>query len=228
MPATTTSDHATAKAGADGALSPEPVNPGNLATGAADGPRASWLSWEPVVGRARKIVTGLFPVALILIVWRAGVPAPPLGLLVTGLALVAAGVGIRVWAAGHLVKRDSLTTSGPYAYLRHPLYLGSVMAGAGFCLASGIWWSWAALGLLAVPVYASQIGAEERYLAAQFGAAFGRYRQSVPRLVPRWRPLRPEGQPDHFSLSRVLVNREHHWSGAVVLLAVALWAVRAF
>jgi protein-S-isoprenylcysteine O-methyltransferase Ste14 len=204
------------------------VKPGNSAAGAADRSPAFWLSWEPVLARARKIVTGLFPVALIFIVWRAGVPSPPLGLLMAGLALVATGVGVRIWAAGYLVKRDSLTVSGPYAHLRHPLYLGSVMAGAGFCLASGLWWSWAALGLLAVPVYASQIGAEERYLATQFGTAFARYRQSVPRLIPRWRPLRLEGQSARFSLSRVLVNREHHWSGAVLLLAVALWLVRAF
>lgn len=178
--------------------------------------------------RVRKIVTGAFPLALILIVWLAEVPAPPLGCLLAGFVLIAAGVGLRIWAGGHLVKVERLTTSGPFAYLRHPLYLGSIIAGAGFCLASGLWWSWAALGFLAVPIYGWQIGAEERLLATRFGSAFARYYRSVPRLIPRWRPARLEGQPDRFRLSRVFVNREHHWSGAIVLLAAALWAVRAF
>jgi len=197
-------------------------------TGVDGLPAAAPLSGGRLFYRVRKTATGAFPLALVLIVWLAEVPAPPLSCLLIGFALIAAGVGLRIWAGGHLVKKEVLTTSGPFAHLRHPLYLGSSIIGAGFCLVSGLWWSWAALGFLAVPIYGWQIGAEERLLASRFGSAFAHYYRSVPRLIPRWRPARLEGQRGRFRLSRVLANREHHWSGAIVLLAMALWAVRAF
>ena len=46
-----------------------------------------------------------------------------------------AGALLRGWGAGHLVKNDALTTTGPYAYLRHPLYLGTILIGTGFAIA---------------------------------------------------------------------------------------------
>ena len=62
---------------------------------------------------------------------------PELSLFVPGLMLVAAGQSLRLWATGYLLKTDELTTAGPYAHLRHPLYLGSLLMGCGFALAAG-------------------------------------------------------------------------------------------
>jgi protein-S-isoprenylcysteine O-methyltransferase Ste14 len=57
-----------------------------------------------------------------------------------GLPVALAGVWIRAWAAGHLEKNQKLTTSGPYRWVRNPLYLGTFLAALGFGIAAGRWW----------------------------------------------------------------------------------------
>ena len=54
-----------------------------------------------------------------------------------GAIPVVAGAGLRSWGAGHLIKNDRLTISGPYAYLRHPLYAGTLLLTVGFVLVAG-------------------------------------------------------------------------------------------
>ncbi|MDR3537172.1 MAG: isoprenylcysteine carboxylmethyltransferase family protein [Acetobacteraceae bacterium] len=110
-----------------------------------------------------------------------------------GAALVAAGLGFAVWARVHLagnwsgtvtLKQDhSLTRSGPYGWVRHPIYTGLLLALLGSAIANG---SWAGLlGLLAIALaFLRKIGIEERFLGAQFGEAYARYRSEVPALLP--------------------------------------------
>lgn len=116
---------------------------------------------------------------------------PPLEGFALGVPLVLTGGVLRSWAAGHLVKNDSLTTTGPYAHLRHPLYLGTLLVATGFALILGGVW---ALGVLAFvwPWFALHYFprkelAESMRLAALHGDAFARYRAAVPALWPRWR-----------------------------------------
>src|SRR5262245_5715006 len=54
-----------------------------------------------------------------------------------GCAIAAAGIGLRVWACGHLRKNRELTTSGPYAHVQHPLYLGTFLIALGAIVAAG-------------------------------------------------------------------------------------------
>ncbi len=73
------------------------------------------------------------------------------GLYILGVALATLGIAVRMWASGHVRKDKVLATSGPYAYVRHPQYVGNQLITVGFCLASGLWWSyfvWIALGFL--------------------------------------------------------------------------------
>ena len=101
-----------------------------------------------------------------------------------------AGALVRGWGAGHLVKNDDLTTTGPYAYLRHPLYLGTILIGTGFAIAIGGFLS--ALALLALwPWFAwhyfpRKEEVESRRLTSLYGERFDRYRTAVPALWPRW------------------------------------------
>ncbi|MDX1385417.1 MAG: isoprenylcysteine carboxylmethyltransferase family protein, partial [Thermoanaerobaculia bacterium] len=83
---------------------------------------------------------------------------------VTGAVLVVAGVSIRLWASGHIRKNRSLATGGPYARVRHPLYLGNLMVTVGFCLASGLWWSWPVMLVFWLVFYPNAIGEEDRKL----------------------------------------------------------------
>jgi hypothetical protein len=89
-------------------------------------------------------------------------------------------------AAGHLIKSQTLTTTGPYAYTRHPLYLGSGLIGAGFALAGGSWVLGAAFVVLFPAIYWPVMRGEEEFLRRQFGETYDRYAQQVPFFIPRW------------------------------------------
>jgi protein-S-isoprenylcysteine O-methyltransferase Ste14 len=108
--------------------------------------------------------------------------------LAAGLVLVTAGLSLRVWGAGHLVKNDELTVSGPYAYVRHPLYAGSLLLALGIgAIAGG---SAFALALLAItPLFIGYYlpykeRVESARLERHYGAAYASYRAAVPLLVP--------------------------------------------
>lgn len=137
---------------------------------------------------------------------------PSAGGLLLGSVLVLAGALVRAWGAGHLVKNERLTVSGPYAYVRHPLYAGTLLAGVGFSLMAGGWLSLALLaGLFAwffLDYFPRKERRESERLERMYDGAYARYRERVPALVPslrRWRP-----PPD----ARAMVNPELRWSGA--------------
>jgi protein-S-isoprenylcysteine O-methyltransferase Ste14 len=115
-----------------------------------------------------------------------------------GLALAGSGEALRIWAAGHIEKGREITRSGPYRWVRHPLYLGSVLIGTGFATAAR---SWLVL-TLAVLYLGLTIGAairtEEAALDRRFGGAYTAYRAGQSAPVAR-----------AFSWSRAAGNREH-------------------
>lgn len=110
----------------------------------------------------------------------------PVGLC--GMLLVLAGVALRSWAAGHLDKGRTLTDTGPYALCRHPLYLGSMLAAAGFCVLLADIENVMAAVALAGLVYVPKIIAEERKLRRVFADAWDDYTGRVGRVfTPPWR-----------------------------------------
>ena len=113
-----------------------------------------------------------------------------------GTALVLMGAVLRSWGAGHLIKNELLTITGPYAYLRHPLYAGSLLVGSGFALISG---GIASLILMAVLLpwffmlyFPRKDRIESERLELLYGDRYASYRQAVPALVPALRAFRPE------------------------------------
>ncbi len=120
------------------------------------------------------------------LIWMA--EPTPQSLLLGGVPIVL-GEGLRLWATGHLLKNDDLTVSGPYAYLRHPLYLGTLLIVVGFtaiAASAGAVWLLAAflLGYFGYYMpYKNRI--EGARLESLYGDAFRRYAVAVPRLVPR-------------------------------------------
>lgn len=147
--------------------------------------------------------------------------------LLTGGAVVPFGLVLRGWAAGVLEKDRELAISGPYAYTRNPLYLGSFVIGAGGVVAGGTLW----FGLLFLAFFAWMYGKtmtrESRALADRFGAAYRHYRDAVPVLLPR--PVRYRSPPGlelrtrSFSVRRYLHNREYE----VLLGALAAFGLLA-
>jgi protein-S-isoprenylcysteine O-methyltransferase Ste14 len=145
--------------------------------------------------------------------------------LFAGAALVLAGLALRLWAAGLLDKDGPLCTDGPYRYLRHPLYLGSVIGAAGFAVMMHVIWGWLVILPLFLLLYTAQVFAEERHLRSLYGPAHAEFAAAVPLLLP-WpgRVAHAQGRPWRFS--QAVANREPHhivFTLGLVALFVVKW-----
>jgi protein-S-isoprenylcysteine O-methyltransferase Ste14 len=149
----------------------------------------------------------------------------PLTLAVGG-AIALAGVLVRAWAAGHIVKNDRLATSGPYAHTRNPLYFGSFLIGAGFAVAV----HWALLLLVIafwILVYLPTMERERSNIRTRFPEAYAEYEAHVPAFMPRVLPWGGAGDAAPGpSFSLALYLRHGEWrAGLVFFLALGwLWA----
>jgi hypothetical protein len=143
---------------------------------------------------------------------------PTRGSLVVGALVLVPGLLLRGLASGHVQKDKQLTTSGPYAYTRNPLYLGSLIMAAGFAIAARNWWIVAImLGMFAV-IYVPVIAGEERYLRQTF-PDYDDYARHVPRMLPRL--TRYGNQQSAYSSARYWKHREYEASiGCVAVLAI--------
>lgn len=134
-----------------------------------------------------------------------------------GLVLIIPGLAIRAMASGHVRKNEELTTSGPYAYTRNPLYLGSIILALGFVVASRSWWIAAFMAVMFLAIYVPVIRAEENYLRSKF-AEFDEYARTVPRLIPRMGGYAAGGVS--FSEDLYLKHREYNaLLGAAAVIA---------
>lgn len=143
-----------------------------------------------------------------------------------GIPFIAAGESIRTWAAGHLVKDETLTVGGPYAHLRNPLYLGSLLNTVGFLVILGDWVLAALFVVVALAIYVPTVKQEEDYLRRMHGEAFEAYRRAVPGIAPRVRPARIEAEGlrnSLFAWRRVWENGEQKTWIAFAVLFGLLW-----
>ena len=144
--------------------------------------------------------------------------------LAWGLLLVLPGLWLRGYAAGYVKKNAELTRTGPYAYTRNPLYLGSMSIAAGFAVAAGRWWLVVLLVAMFLAIYVPTILSEEEFLRGTF-PQFDEYALRVPRLLPRLTPARfrdTERGMGRFSHERYRHHREYNASIGAAALYVAL------
>ena len=113
---------------------------------------------------------------------------PTITSLAVGFVIALSGILVRGWAAGAIRKNSVLTTHGPYALTRNPLYLGSFLIGVGVAVASSVVWILAIFVVFFALVYGRTMRREEKRLATLFGAEFERYAAAVPRFIPRPAP----------------------------------------
>jgi hypothetical protein len=141
------------------------------------------------------------------------------------LVLVVPGLWLRSYSAGYVKKNRELTSTGPYAYTRNPLYLGSMLMAAGFAVALLSWPIALVLCLGFLAIYVPVIASEERFLRATF-PEFDSYCASVPRLIPRLAPRQTAapGQTSagSFSFSLYRKHREYNAAIGVALLYLSL------
>ena len=166
---------------------------------------------------ARRIRVPLGFVFAVLYFWLA---RPTWRFLALGSVLIVPGLFIRALASGHVRKNEALATSGPYAYTRNPLYLGSLLIGIGFAVAARSWWVGALLVAMFFAIYVPVIRSEEKFLREQF-PEFKEYAQRVPRMLPRLTRA-PSGDDAGFSMELYLNHREWNALLGSALLAGAL------
>jgi protein-S-isoprenylcysteine O-methyltransferase Ste14 len=168
-------------------------------------------TWSRVARRIRVPLGFIFAVVY---VWLAR-PTPIS--LIAGALVLLPGLVLRGLASGHVQKDKQLTTSGPYAYTRNPLYLGSLMLAAGFAIAARSWWIVAIMLLMFAVIYVPVIAGEERYLRQTF-PDYDDYARHVPRMFPRFTPY--GSQQSAYSSARYWKHREYQASiGCVVVMA---------
>jgi protein-S-isoprenylcysteine O-methyltransferase Ste14 len=144
--------------------------------------------------------------------------APDAASLALGASIASAGIGLRAWAAGHLAKNERLATGGPYAHTRNPLYIGTVIAAAGFAVAARQPWLGALFAAVFGLVYLPAIELEEQHLRKLF-PEYADYARRTPRLG--FRPGRGSGARFRWEL---YFRNEEYKAGAGFLAAVALLA----
>lgn len=170
-----------------------------------------------VINRKVRLRIGfLFGIAYLLLA------RPTPGGLLLGLPVALAGLVIRGWAAGHIIKDERLTMTGPYAHTRNPLYFGSFLIAAGFALAAH--WSLllVVIALFAF-IYGPTIEQERAEISARFPAEYERYEANVPAFAPRVTPWRGQTDAESFSFSRYIRQRE--WQAGLAFAAVSAWLV---
>ena len=161
------------------------------------------------------------------------VAEPKMRTLLIGGAVALVGLAIRAWASGHIRKNDALATSGPYAFTRNPLYLGSFILGLGFTVAAaGRVWQLFVLGgafaALFLGIYLPVMRVESATLAKLFGEEFMAYAREVPLLLPRLTPYRA-GRTARERFDPGLYLRYREYRAALGLLAgLAALALKSY
>ncbi|MBS1877384.1 MAG: isoprenylcysteine carboxylmethyltransferase family protein [Acidobacteria bacterium] len=160
------------------------------------------------------------PAGFILVAAFLYLASPGAGSLAIGVPVAFAGLALRGWAAGHLEKNRELATSGPYALVRNPLYLGTLIVAAGFVIAARRWELGVIFALVFGGVYLPVIELEEQHLRKLF-PSYADYAGRVPTLWPR---LGNSLGPKRFQARIYMINQEYQAAlGFLAGLAVLLW-----
>jgi protein-S-isoprenylcysteine O-methyltransferase Ste14 len=150
---------------------------------------------------------------------------PTVASMLIGSVLIIPGLLIRAVASGHVQKNEQLTTTGPYAYTRNPLYLGSLILAAGFAISARNLWIGAGLIVIFLAIYLPVIGGEEAFLQQRF-PEFAEYARQVPRLWPRLSSF--SNSRASFSWDLYWKHREYNATLGSALIMAALIAKRLY
>jgi hypothetical protein len=136
--------------------------------------------------------------------------------LLVGGAIASAGECLRIWAAGHLTRWREVTRSGPYRFIRHPLYVGSTVMGVGLAVACANVGVAVVIAIYLAATLSAAIRFEQRELTEQFGRVYTEYREGHAAAVDRG-----------FSVRRAIANREYRAAAGLVIGLALLWMKRS-
>jgi hypothetical protein len=179
---------------------------------------------EPLTARLARLRVPLGFVCGAIVLWLA---SPTARTLAAGAAVVAFGEAIRIWAAGHLNKAREVTTTGPYRWMAHPLYVGSSVMGIGLAIASGSLPVAVLIAAYLAATLTAAIRSEEALLRARFGEEYDRYRRARAHAGTGAAGSGARaGEGRRFSLRQVRANREPR-TVAGLLVALLLLVLKA-
>lgn len=139
-----------------------------------------------------------------------------------GVILMALGEAIRFWALGFMEKKGKqLAMSGPYTFVRNPLYVGNFFLGLGIAV---MVWNWIILVLFLagfLGIYTGTIRSEEKHLREMFGKSYEEYCRNVPSFLPRFIPYQAPVK-ESFLWSRIVKHHEYITVAGIFLLAMAV------
>lgn len=158
-----------------------------------------------------------FAVFFVLLVSLLGTTQPVF--FIVGTVIAALGIAIRMWAAGHVKKNKVLATDGPYAYVRHPLYVGNILLLAGFSIASMLWWSYLLMAFLLWFYYPPTIAYEDSKLHDIFGEQWENWSKDIHALIPTFKN-RAGTSSSEWSFKQSLVQ-----NGEPVIVAYLIWCL---
>ena len=165
------------------------------------------------------------PLGFLLAILYLAFARPTLRGLMLGGGLALAGVLVRAWASGHIMKNDRLATTGPYAHTRNPLYFGSFLISCGFALAA----HWLLLILVAVfflLIYAPTMAREKANILGRFPDTYPEFERNVPAFVPRLAPWTGGGPTEGAgTFSGALYMKHGEWKAALGYLGAMTWLV---
>jgi len=177
-------------------------------------PGAFFMRWRVRLG---------YPLALVVLYLAQPTPSSILEGAFAGMI----GLWVRAYAAGYLHKQEVLTVTGPYAYSRNPLYLGSAILALGAGIATRSWI--AALILIAyfAVFYTMVMRREANELRLRHGASFEEYANAVPLFIPRLTAAKLTGASSG-SFSFAQYKKNHEWQAAagflfLLLVLLAKW-----
>ena len=171
------------------------------------------MTWSRIARRIRVPLSFAFAIFYF---WMA---RPTWRSIVIGSLIALPGLLIRALASGHVQKNEQLATSGPYAYTRNPLYLGSLIMAVGFAIAARSWWVGAVMLAIFCAIYIPVILGEEVFLRERF-TEFEQYSRTVPRLIPRITLAKSLTQKDSASFSRELYLKHREYNAALGFVAM--------
>ena len=163
----------------------------------------------------------LFAIIFVVLVSLLGEPS--MLLYISGIPFIAIGILVRLWASGHVMKNKVLATDGPYAYVRHPLYVGNILLLLGYSISSGLWWSYLLMAFLLYLYYPPTIKYEDAKLNKLFGEEWEKWSSVTKALIPSIRAY-PCDEKAKWSLGKSLRD-----NGEPIIIAfLVFWLVYLF
>ena len=148
--------------------------------------------------------------------------------LLIGASVSILGLALRAWSAGHIRKNAQLATSGPYAFTRNPLYLGSFLLGLGFTIASGRLVLALVFAALFLGIYLPVMRVEASTMGQLFGSQYDTYKRSVPLFFPRITPFRESGTAANRFDGTLYMRYREYRAALGLVIAWGLLLIKTF